>query len=155
MGALTLNFYNDLTGAIFINGVCIAVPIDCTTKCGGRMTEPGKFDSLGIVIAHTAAVHEGAYQAVSLGLEAMKRGKRVGFFLISDGVFNAIQGSGNVADGLGQAISGGGKVFLSDEHVLAAGIPGEKLISGTETVEKAYEELVDLIMEDWDRVIIC
>ncbi|MCK5310028.1 MAG: DsrE family protein [Thermoplasmata archaeon] len=110
---------------------------------------------MGIVIAHTAAVHEGANQAVNLGLEAMKRGKRVGFFLLSDGVFNAIRGSGDVAAGLGQAISGGGKVFLSEEHLLGAGIPGEKLIPGTETVKKAYEELVDLIMEDWDRVIIC
>ena len=119
------------------------------------MTEPGKFDSLGIVIAHTAAVHEGAYQAVSLGLEAMKKGKHVGFFLISDGVFNAIRDSGNIADGLGQAISGGGKVFLSNEHVLAAGIPEERLIPGTDSLEKAYEELVDLVMEDWDRVIIC
>ena len=119
------------------------------------MTETEKFDSLGIVIAHTAAVHEGAYQAVGLGLEAMKRGKRVGFFLLSDGVFNAIQGSGDVAAGLDQAISGGGKVFLSSEHVLAAGIPEGKLIPGTETLEKAYETLVDLIMEDWDRVIIC
>ncbi len=147
--------FNNLTGAIFIKGVCIAVPISCTTKQGGIMTDPGKFDSLGIVIAHTAAVHEGAQQAVSLGLEAMRRGKRVGFFLLSDGVFNAIQGSGDVATGLNQVISDGGKVFLSSEHVLAAGIPTEKLITGTETLEKAYEALVDLIMEDWDRVIIC
>ncbi|MDO9536987.1 MAG: hypothetical protein Q7J68_01545 [Thermoplasmata archaeon] len=119
------------------------------------MTETGNFNSLGIVIAHTAAVHENAHQVVSLGLEAMKRGKRVGFFLLSDGVYNAIRGSGEVAAGLSQAISGGGKVFLSSEHVVASGIPGEKLIPGTETLEKPYEALVDLIMEEWDRVIMC
>ena len=144
-----------VTGVCFIKRLCIVVPIYCTIKSGDTVTETGKFDSLGIVIAHTAAVHSDVLQAVNLGLEAMNRGKRVGFFLISDGVFSAIRGSGDVANGLGQVISGGGKVFLSSEHVLAAGIPGEKLIEGTETLESAYEELVDLIMEDWDRVIIC
>jgi len=122
---------------------------------GDMVADAGKFDSLGIVIAHTGTNHDSALQAVGLGLEAMKIGKEVGFFLISDGVWNAIQNSGEVAGGLGQIMTGGGKVFLSEEHLLAAGIPKKKLIAGAEIVEDVYGGLVDLIMEEWDRVIIC
>ncbi len=120
------------------------------------MIEPdNKFDSLGIIIARTSIMTGNARQAVDFGMGAAKKGKSVGIFLISDGVWNALNDSGNVSDIIGQLVNDGAKLYISDEHARAAGFPKDRVIEGAEFIEDTYKVLVNSVMEEWDKVIIC
>lgn len=114
-----------------------------------------ELDSLGIVLARTATVQGNALQAISLGLQARQRGKEVGVFLISDGVWISLKGAGAVSEKLEELVSAGGKMYISGEHAAAGGLPADRIIEGGQIVEKAYNELVEKVMEEWDKVIIC
>ncbi len=119
------------------------------------MSESGEnFDSLGIIITTTPNVQNLALEAVEVGDLAQSCGKEVGFFLISDGVWNALKGSGAVSEKLSDLIAKGAKVYASDEHVRAGGLPKARTIEGVEFVEDLYGVLVDKVMEDWDKVMI-
>jgi sulfur relay protein TusB/DsrH len=119
------------------------------------MSESGdKFESLGIIITTTPNVHNLALEAVEVGEKAQSSGKEVGFFLISDGVWNTLKGSGSVSEKLTDLMANGAKVYASDEHVRAGGLPKERTIEGVEFVEDMYDVLVDKVMEEWDRVMI-
>ena len=117
--------------------------------------EKKEFNSFGVIIARTPSVHGNAEQAVMLGLSAINSGKKVGVFLMSDGVWNALKGSGAVSEKLEEVLGSGGRVCISGEHALAAGLPRERAIAGAEFIEDAYDEMIDLVMEKWDKVIIC
>ena len=114
-----------------------------------------EFNSFGVIIARTPAVHGNAEQAVSLGLGAREGGKDVGIFLLSDGVWNCLRGSGIVSEKLEMLIASGGNVYASGEHADAAGLPRNRAIQGVEFLDDAYDTMVDMIMEKWDKVIIC
>ena len=68
---------------------------------------------------------------------------------------NIQEGSGDVSEKLEEVMVSGGKVYISGEHALAAGFPRERAIAGAKFVEDAYDEMIDLVMEEWDKVIIC
>ena len=114
-----------------------------------------KFDSFGIIIARTASVYGNAQQAMELALDARQKGKAVGIYLFSDGIWNALKNSGPVSDKLQKLLESGGMVFASNEHALAGGLPKDRAIEGIVFVDDAYDNMVDLVMEKWDKVIIC
>jgi sulfur transfer complex TusBCD TusB component (DsrH family) len=117
--------------------------------------EGQKFESLGIIITKTAYVRNLALDAVNIGENAQKAGKKVGVFLFSDGIWIALKGSGTESEKLNELISKGAQVFASDEHAVAGGFPKERALEGVKFVEDSYGVLVDQVMEEWDKVIIC
>jgi len=120
------------------------------------MKEQNKdFYSLGVIIARTSNIHGNAKQAIEIGKAAIDNGKKVGIFLVSDGVWNALQNSGPLSEVLGDMVAQGVDLYISDEHARAAGLPRERVIDGAEYIENTYKMLVDSVMEKWDKVIIC
>ena len=117
--------------------------------------EERHFDSLGIIIARTSIMTGNARQAVDFGVGAIKKGKEVGIFLISDGVWNALSNSGKVSETLKGLVAEGASLYISDEHARAAGLPRDRIIEGAEFIEDTYKTLVNNVMENWDKVIIC
>lgn len=119
------------------------------------MSESGeRFNRLGIIITTTPNVQNLALEAMEIGEKAQKSGKELGIFLISDGVWNALKGSGEVTEKLVNLMANGAKVYASDEHARAGGLPKERAVEGVDFVEDMYGVLVDKIMEDWDKVMI-
>ena len=127
-----------------------------SNKIGGIDLEPdNKNNSLGIIIARTSIMTGSAMQAVNLGVGALKKGQEVGVFLLSDGVWNGLKNAGDVSDKLNQLVKDGGSLHISDEHARAAGLPRDKVIEGAEFIDDIYKDLVNMVMEKWDKVIIC
>ena len=114
-----------------------------------------KSKSFGIIIARTSIMSGNAKQAVDLGLGAQKKGQEVGVFLISDGVWNGLKDAGEVSDKLSLLVKDGAELYISDMHARANGLPKERVIEGAIFIDKTYKDLVDLVMEKWDKVIIC
>lgn len=110
--------------------------------------------ALGVVL--TKAPHEGeaAQASLDLLLEALAVGDRAGLFLLSDGVWVAKRGQGTLEEKLKEVIKGGGEIILSGEHLKAGGLAPEQLIEGTSVAPDPYDRLVDLVMDEWDRVIV-
>lgn len=117
--------------------------------------ETEKFDSLGIVIMWTAQVKGIAKRSVEVGISALNHGKKVEIYLLSDGVWNSLSGSGDVYERLSDFMAKGGKVFISGEHATGSALPKDRILQGAELVEDTYGFLTDKIMESWDRVITC
>jgi sulfur relay (sulfurtransferase) complex TusBCD TusD component (DsrE family) len=112
-------------------------------------------DKIGIIITKTPHGSEDPENALIIGKEALASGKNLGIFLVSDGVWIGKDGkSDKIQDLLLNIIDKGGKVAVSGPHLKAYGMAKEKLINGIEVVEKPYGELVDLVMEKWDKVIV-
>ncbi len=112
-------------------------------------------DKIGIIITKTPHGSEDPENALKIGTEALASGKNLGIFLISDGVWIGKAGEGDeIQELLQNIIDKGAKVVVSEPHLKAYGMAKEKLINGIEVVEKPYGQLVDLVMEEWDKVII-
>jgi sulfur relay (sulfurtransferase) complex TusBCD TusD component (DsrE family) len=112
-------------------------------------------DNVGIIITKTPHGSEDPENALKIGNEALALGKKLGIFLVSDGVWLGKAGEGDkVQELLLNIIAKGGKVTISGPHLKAYGMVKEKLINGIEVVEKPYGELVDLVMDEWDKVVV-
>ncbi len=119
------------------------------------MESENKNKSLGIIIARTSIMNGSAKQAVDLATGALAKGQGVGIFLISDGVWNGLKKAGEVSNTLEKLVMDGASLYISDEHARAGGLPREKVIEGAVFIDDVYRDLVDMVMEKWDKVIIC
>ena len=110
--------------------------------------------SLGIILTKSPAGSEEAENALDTALESLAIGNRVGLFLLSDGVWLAKGGQmGPVAARLTDMIERGGEVLCSGEHLKAAGLTSDRLAPGVAVADDGFGRLVELIMEEWDKVI--
>lgn len=107
---------------------------------------------LGIILTKAPQGSEDAESAIAAGLAALDAGDDASLFLLSDGVWAARKGAagGKLEAFLGQ----GGEVFVSGEHIKAAGLAPEKLVPAAKVADDALDQLVDLIMGQWDKVIV-
>ncbi len=107
---------------------------------------------LGIILTKAPQGSEDAENAIAAGLAALDAGNDASLFLLSDGVWAARKEAtgGKLAAFLGQ----GGEVFVSGEHIKAAGLAPEKLVPAAKVANDALDQLVDLIMGQWDKVIV-
>ena len=119
------------------------------------MEPESKNKSLGIIIARTSIMAGNAKQGIDLGVDARAKGREVGVFLISDGIWNGLKDAGEVPNILEQLVKDGASLYISDEHARAAGLPKKRVIEGAEFIDDTYKTLVDKVMERWDKVIIC
>jgi sulfur relay (sulfurtransferase) complex TusBCD TusD component (DsrE family) len=118
------------------------------------MTDDKGID-LGFIITKPP-LESGAVKGVlNVAIDAQKEGRRVGLFLISDGVWLAKSGQANEPSGLfSELLTGGARATVSGDHILAAGISEEDLADGVEVTRKPYKALVENVMENWDRVMV-
>ncbi|MDO8689422.1 MAG: DsrE family protein [Dehalococcoidia bacterium] len=107
---------------------------------------------LGIILTNAPQGSEDAENALAAGLAALDAGDEASLFLLSDGVWAARKGA--MAGKLPSFVSRGGTVFVSGEHMKAAGLAADKLVEKAEVTNDAFDRLVDLVMGQWDRVIV-
>lgn len=110
---------------------------------------------LGIILTRPPASDEDAENALAMGLASLAVGDVVDLFLISDGVWTAKQGlRGPVAHALARFQSAGGQVYASEEHLRAAGMGPQAMVDGVEIAAEPIDSLVDLVMDEWDKVVV-
>ncbi|MDP6101299.1 MAG: DsrE family protein [Dehalococcoidia bacterium] len=120
-----------------------------------RLIEEAVLITLGIILTRGPFSSGGAEDAVELAAAARESGDKVGLFLISDGVWLAHKGQeGPLAGRLAAFQKAGGEVLVSGEHLVAAGLSQESLVDDVTVLPEPYDELVDLVMERWDKAII-
>lgn len=118
-------------------------------QIGKKMT-----NSIGIIITKTPHGSGNPENAMRIGIEALSAGKDLGIFLVSDGVWCGKAGEGDkIQDLLSDLINRGAKVVASGPHLRAYGMTERGLIKGIEIIDKPYSRLVDMVMEQWDKVI--
>ncbi|HID73471.1 MAG TPA: hypothetical protein EYP43_00305 [Thermoplasmata archaeon] len=119
------------------------------------MTEDGFEADIGFVITKgpvETGIVEGILRAAR---HAQDAGRRVGVFLISDGVWLAKRGASNPASGLfRELIDGGAEISASGDHLMAAGIAEDDVIPGVTVTRRPYRTMVELVMESWGRVVV-
>lgn len=121
------------------------------------MTGPGNkgTGSFGVLIARTASTTENPLDALRMALAIRGQGRKVGVFLVADGVYLAKMGKTPVAALLGELITKGARVVASPEHLKAAGLPIGGLVPGIEVAGDTYRDIVEFVMEDYDKVVVC
>ena len=107
---------------------------------------------LGIILTKAPQGSEDAENAVETGLAALAGGDEASLFLLSDGVWAARKEA--MAGKLAAFLGRGGEVFVSGEHMRAAGLAADKLLGQAKVANDAFDHLVDLVMDEWDRVIV-
>jgi len=109
---------------------------------------------LGVLLMKAPGGEE-AENALTLALEALDQGNRADIFCLSDGVWLTKQGpKGPLEKRLPQFMGRGGKVWASGEHLKAAGLTKERLVPQVEVADDALGDLVDMIMDQWDKVVV-
>jgi sulfur relay (sulfurtransferase) complex TusBCD TusD component (DsrE family) len=118
------------------------------------LIEKAKPVKIGIIITKTPNANEDVENVLTLGEEALKAGNQVELFLLSDGVWVGKKGNALAEERLINLINDGCKVKASRRHLKAFGLNKDKLVEGVNTSDDPYDELVDLVMEKWDKVVI-
>jgi sulfur relay protein TusB/DsrH len=109
---------------------------------------------LGFVISKSP--HESTFGAgfFELAKEAFNNNKKVGIFLISDGVWFAKKNQKNkTSEILTTLIKKDASIYACSDNLEAAGIQKNELFDGIIISEEPYKDLVNLVMEKWKRVI--
>jgi len=110
---------------------------------------------LGIILTKAPGGGEDAENALKLALEALAAGDEADLFCLSDGVWLTKKGPAGSLDGrLDSFLAGGGRLWVSGEHLRAAGLDEERVVAGAEIADDPFDRLVDLLMEEWDRVVV-
>ena len=118
------------------------------------LIEKAKPIKLGIIVTKTPNSNEDVENVLALGEEALKVGNQVELFLLSDGVWVGKKGNALTEKRLTTLINDGCKVKASRRHLKACGLNKEKIVEGIKISDDPYDELVDLVMEKWDKVVI-
>ncbi len=95
--------------------------------------------------------------ALNMALQTLREGDRTTLFLLGDSIWlirkKLAHGKGPFSD-IESFLSQGGKVVVSGEHLQASGLSQEELLPQAEVAWDTYDRLVDLVMENWDKVVI-
>ena len=118
------------------------------------LIEKAKPIKIGIIITKTPNTNEDVENVLAIGEEALKAGNQVELFLLSDGVWVGKKGNVLTEKRLLNLINNGCKVKASRRHMKACGLNKEKLVEGINISDEPYDELVDLVMEKWEKVVI-
>lgn len=110
--------------------------------------------TLGIVITKTPTASDLVQNTLKLSHHAIDRGQEVTIFLLSDGVWLAKKNqTGPTSEELKALLSKKTSVVASRQHLKGAGITENELWGGITISDKPYHDLVENVMEHWDRVI--
>jgi sulfur relay protein TusB/DsrH len=110
---------------------------------------------IGFVITKAPLESTLPYGFLTIAQHAVDTGKRISIFLLSDGIWLVKKNQkSTVFDLLQNLIKQGVSVIVSKDHLEAAGLNDSDIIPGVTVVEKPYAQLVDDVMEKWQRVIV-
>ncbi|MFQ6050972.1 MAG: DsrH/TusB family sulfur metabolism protein [Candidatus Hydrothermarchaeota archaeon] len=112
-----------------------------------------KKNKIGIIITKPPFNNENIENALMLAVDLLKEENGAEIFLLSDGVWTAKKGS-QIEPLLKTFLEKGGEITASDPHLKANGLIKEMLMENIKITERPYDDLVDLIMEQWDRVLL-
>jgi|Deesub1362A_J573_1020465.scaffolds.fasta_scaffold00384_12 sulfur relay protein TusB/DsrH len=108
---------------------------------------------LGIILVKSPLGSRKVETVLQTASLALKKGNSVDLFLISDGVWlSKIQDKEIKA--LLREIRNGGNIYVCGASAQARGIT-EETLEGFVLSEDSYGDLVDLVMEKWDKVVVC
>ncbi len=91
---------------------------------------------------------------LEVSLDALNKGKKIGFFLLSDGIFLIKRKQKNEIYMLfKKIISKNVEIIVSMDHLESAGISIDEICCELSISEKPYDDLVDFVMEKYEKVI--
>jgi sulfur relay (sulfurtransferase) DsrF/TusC family protein len=91
---------------------------------------------------------------LEMAIESLKKNNKIGFFLISDGVFLIKNNQKNETSSLFKDISAKTvEIIVSKDHLESAGISSSDMCCKVSISEKPYDDLVDFAMEKYERVV--
>jgi sulfur relay (sulfurtransferase) DsrF/TusC family protein len=109
--------------------------------------------NIGFIITKAPLENSSIKKILSAALEATKNNK-IGFFLISDGVFLIKKNQKNETyDIFIEIISKKVEIIVSKDHLESAGLSSDEILSNLIISDKPYDDLVDFVMEKYERVI--
>ena len=112
--------------------------------------------SYGFIITALSRTEKDPAALLKTAQAIAKEGRRVTIFLIGDGVYLAMSGQTNQASvALADAIEAGVEVLVGQEHLKASGIKEGNLMTGSKVIDRSYKNLALMVMEKWDRVVVC
>ena len=125
------------------------------TDDGGAVADDGSEVDVGFVITKTPLDSGRVMSALAQAEAALAQGRRVGLFLISDGVWLARRGQDNsCAAAFQRVVAGGAAVTVSPEHLSGAGITPAELLDGMNVAGNTYRSLVECVMEKWRKIVV-
>lgn len=112
---------------------------------------------LGFIL--TRSPYEGDALSIILkaAFQALEKGDATSLFLLGDSIWLARKKASqkDKADSeVENFLRLGGRVVASGEHLQASGISIDEILPGVEVASDTYDRLVDLVMENWDKVVI-
>ena len=119
-----------------------------------KLIEQAKPRKIGILLSKSPFESEDAMLALRIANEALDSGDSVDVFLIGDGVWTAKNNiKGEMKAIMNMFIEKKGIIMVSNPHLKAGGISGDRIEKNAEIIDKPYDTLVDLIMTKWDKVV--
>ena len=114
-----------------------------------------KKKKIGVVISKSPLYDENVKSTLTM-MEGLVKNpyNEVTLFLVSDGVWMAKRGVKDFDPCLREFTRSGGKVILSHGHLKACGLKEEGLIDDVTITSRPYDDLVDLVMDEWDRTVV-
>ena len=109
---------------------------------------------LGIVFTSSPTSGEAAARMLEVAEHAINDGKLVDLFMVGDGVLLARNSGTHMQSRLRELTANGARVWASVDHMKAVGIEQAQLLEGVQEVSKTYKELVNLVMEEWAKVVV-
>ena len=91
---------------------------------------------------------------LGLALDALNKNKKIGFFLLSDGIFLIKKNQKNEVYLLFKEIlSKNAEIIVSRDHIESAGIMHDQICCELSISDKPYDDLIDFVMEKYEKVI--
>jgi len=118
------------------------------------MNKKDQIKDIGFVLTKAPIESSLTYRFLCLAKNVVDKDKTIGLFLISDSVWLVKKNQNNKPHELLKILlKNGAEVTVSKDHLMAAGIDNNDLIKGVNVTEQPYVDLVDHVMEKWNKVI--
>ena len=109
---------------------------------------------LGIIITKTPLETNLVNRFLQIAKDTIENNKTVGLFLISDGIWLVKKNQNNNSfELLKNLIDKNVEVIVSKDHLLSSGLSEDEIVENVKISEKPYSDLVDNVMENYERVI--
>lgn len=138
--------------ALVVNGRKIQYGVPTPEEIVALLEETGP-QKIGVILTKSPWAGDDAAKALLTVRAALEDGNAAALFLLSDGVLAARVGN-SLAGEIAGFLADGGEVLASEEHLRAAGTGLESLLPGVEVVNDPYDALVDVVLGNWDRVVV-
>ena len=109
---------------------------------------------LGIIITKPPVETNLVNRFLQIAKDTIEHNKTVGLFLISDGIWLVKKNQNNNSFKLiKNLIDKNVEVIVSKDHLLSSGLSEDEIVENVKISEKPYSDLVDNVMENYERVI--